>query len=216
MPTDTDPVADRSKNTRSALLAATVEILDEVGEANLRLEEILRRTSASPSSLYHHFGSLRGLVEEAQTERFAALLSRRVEQFADDLRAVPSREEFVRLVDRWLANLFREGVGAVRLARVDVLGSAYSSVEFARRLGQTMHSFYRRFGEVLDEWQGRRFLRPDFDAVVFAAFIDGLIFSRVLMELTGDRALASKWDVAVRESTYVALFGAEATGLLGR
>lgn len=207
---------ERGNATKAALLAATMEILDEVGEANVRLEEILKRSSASPSSLYHHFGNLRGLVESAQAERFAGLALRRTDEFAAQIDSLDSPEKFASAADYWSGEIFSPEYKMSRRARADALGGAFSNAEFASRIGRSLMDAHRRLAEVLDKSPNRRHLRPDFDALTFAALFDALMFSRVLIELEDDPVLGASWNRSVREMIYVLLFGERAQQLLHR
>lgn len=207
---------ERGKATKAALLAVTMEILDEVGEANVRLEEILKRSSASPSSLYHHFGNLRGLVESAQAERFAGLALRRTDEFAAQIDSLDSPEKFAEAADYWSSEIFGHQYKMSRRARADALGGAFSNAEFATRIGKSLMSAHRRLADLLDASPNRRHLRPDFDALTFAALFDALMFSRVLIELEDDPVVGESWNRSVRELIYVLLFGDRARDLLRR
>lgn len=207
---------ERGKATKAALLAVTMEILDEVGEANIRLEEILKRSSASPSSLYHHFGNLRGLVETAQAERFAGLALRRTDEFAAQIDGLDSPEKFAAAADYWVGEIFSPEYKTSRRARADALGSSFSNAEFASRIGTSLMSAHRRLADVLESSPNRRHLRPDFDALTFAALFDALMFSRVLIELDDDPVVGESWNRSVRELVYVLLFGDRAKELLDR
>jgi len=209
-----DQAHERGKGTKAALLKVTMQILDEVGEANVRLEEILRRASASPSSLYHHFGNLRGLVEEAQAERFAGIALRRTEEFAAQIDSLDSREKFAGAADYWISEIVAPEYTMIRRARADALGSAFSNAEFAARIGASLSDAHRRLADILEASPNRRFLRPDFDAYTFAAMFDGMLFSRVLIELGDDESLGASWNRAVRELIFVLLFGDDARELL--
>lgn len=211
-----DHAHERGKGAKATLLKVTMEILDEVGEANVRLEEILKRASASPSSLYHHFGNLRGLVEEAQAERFAGIALRRTEEFAAQIDSLDSRQKFADAADFWISEIVAPEYRMVRRARADALGSAFSNSEFAARIGASLADAHRRLAEVLEASPNRRFLRPDFDAYTFAALFDGMLFSRVLIELGDDQFLGASWNRAIRELVFVLLFGDGARDLIDR
>lgn len=53
--------SDRSRSTREAILAATADLLTELG-AGVTLEEIAERAGVSRQALYLHFGSRTGLM----------------------------------------------------------------------------------------------------------------------------------------------------------
>ena len=56
----------RGAETVERALSVVSQILDEGGEASLRLAEVSRRSSVSIGSLYHHFESREGLIRAAR------------------------------------------------------------------------------------------------------------------------------------------------------
>ena len=189
--------------TRDALLRITVEHLNEGGEANIRLESILAEADCSPSSLYHHFGNLRGLVEEAQLVRFSKNLDQRSAHFVNAVAEISSREEMIRFARNELEKYCTAEGAVYRSQRADALGSTYKHDLFAKRMGQAYVESCERVGKALAAAQRKKFISPEVDTEVFALWIYGIMFSRVLLELTGDEDLGQRWNaISVRAALF--------------
>ncbi len=67
---------------RNALLAATEQLLDEVGLEGFTLREVARRAGVSHGAPAHHFDDVRGLLSEFTAESFARLASAMAERRA--------------------------------------------------------------------------------------------------------------------------------------
>lgn len=72
-------------DTRSALVAAALEVLEHQGEAAFSTRAVCAIAGVTAPTLYHHFGSADGLLSAAITEAFAQFLaSKEAEIFSAD------------------------------------------------------------------------------------------------------------------------------------
>jgi AcrR family transcriptional regulator len=191
-------------------------MIDEVGEAGIRLERILELTDASPSSLYHHFGNLRGLIEEAQIHRFITVVTQNFNDFETATQNITSRGEFCVVIEAMFAAFTNTKREAIRFARANALGSAFMREEFGERLAKAQLESIKTGAVLLDRLRVDKILRPDFDSEAFLAWFDGQFFGRILTEITHDSVLLRKWDSVAREAVYVALFGVDGIDLAKR
>ena len=195
------------ESTRDALLRITVAQLNEEGEAGVRLEAILAEADCSPSSLYHHFGNLRGLVEEAQIIRFAQIQRMRTEEFRNAIESVETHEELVRFLDTAIEIFLRPDGAPSRSRRANALGSTYARPDFAKRLGEVYMETCESLGAALRVPQSRGLILDTVDTNAFAVWVQGLFFSRVLLELSGDETIGAQWNDLTRRSAYFLIFG---------
>jgi len=63
------PVQARALPTVVAAIEATVQLIEERGEAEVRLQDVVARSGVSNGSLMHHFGSRDGLIAAAHSTR---------------------------------------------------------------------------------------------------------------------------------------------------
>ena len=128
-------VRSRGAATMERALIVVAEILDEGGEASLRLADVSRRSGVSIGSLYHHFESREGLIRAARERQFLQSLPTDADDVADLLATATSPERVRRAARSVMirehpdARARREpaaprradrgGRGATRAARVD-------------------------------------------------------------------------------------------------
>jgi AcrR family transcriptional regulator len=62
-------------DTRTALIAAALEVLEHEGEAGFSTRAVCAMAGVTAPTLYHHFGSADGLLSAAITEAFAQFLA---------------------------------------------------------------------------------------------------------------------------------------------
>ena len=77
-------------DTRAALLAAALKLLEEEGEAHFSTRSVCAIANVTAPTLYHHYGSANGLLSAAIAEAFAQFLEskRAAVQSADPVMAL--------------------------------------------------------------------------------------------------------------------------------
>ncbi|MBU6240281.1 MAG: TetR/AcrR family transcriptional regulator [Acidobacteria bacterium] len=196
----------RDSSTYDALLNATVEQLNEGGESEIRLENILAAADCSPSSLYHHFGNLRGLLDEAQIVRFSKVLRQRTEALNAAIQNVRTRDELVSFCSDWIDQLLVGDGPIARSRRVDALGSTYMRLDFAKRMGEAQAESCEQLASAIRVPQLRGLIDESLDLYSVAHWIQGLFFSRVLVELGHDDKLGRAWNELTKRAILATLF----------
>ena len=72
-----------ARDTAGAIVAAAKAIIDERGEAALRVTELAERCSVAPSVLYHHFRDRDGIIAAVREAEFVARIEADVATIAD-------------------------------------------------------------------------------------------------------------------------------------
>lgn len=193
----TAAVQSPGQSTRETLLDVTVGLIDARGEWGVKLEDVLEQSGASASSVYHHFGNLRGLVEEAQVRRFMEARYFDVVHFRDGVASVSTRAELRALLDSYLRGLIAESRRSGRARRLSALASSQHNPEMRARLSGVERESLDDIVAGLGDLQERGLIGPDVDTVAVAAVASGMLFSRSLTELIGDATLQDRWDETV-------------------
>lgn len=183
--------------TRERLIAVTVDLIDAHGEWGVKLEDVLEHANASASSVYHHFGNLRGLVEESQVRRFTEARFFDIVQFREGVAGVSTRAELRTLVGSYLRGLLDESRRSSRARRLSALASSQHNPDMRARLSSVESESLDDIIAGLDDVQARGLIHPSVDTAAVAAVASGMLFSRVLTELIGNDALQARWDEAV-------------------
>jgi len=188
-------------NGRDLLLQIMIDALNEVGEADVRLDTILERAQISPSSLYHHFGNLRGLIEAAHAERYIREVYGRIDELKTQLEQMETQQDFEAIIDATLDHLFADERKMARFRRLNAIGSSYGHPEFARRLAESELAANQGIAEVLKIAQYRGFIPKSVDLLAFAAWVNATFSGSVPIDLLDEPELRHNWTEMVRSST---------------
>ena len=203
------PVVD----TRTRLLEAAIDIIDSKGEVGLRVRDIAAAAGVTEPSIYHFFGSREGLIIEAQAHRYIFGQVTPLQTFAQAVYACRTKKQFVEVVKQTLANIYENPASTiVRSARVNVLGSAQTRPELARRLADAQKIANDTLAEPLAFARDKGWVRKGVDLHVLASWIIGQINGRVLVELEGDPEELRKWN-EVSTDAVLAMLGHPPTSL---
>lgn len=177
------PAADRSRDTRRALIDAAIADMEATGEASIRITKILSETGISNGSLYHHFGSREGLVQAAIAERFLGAVTAGLATFAARIMEVRTAEQLLELFRSELVRYGTPEVRDQRLRRLTALAAALPRAELRQRIIADQARYFDAAGDALSRLQDRGLIRADIDIRAFSAWFLGLTLSRVLSEL---------------------------------
>lgn len=175
-----------TNKTAVALLEASIEMLASRGEAGFRVEDVLDACSASPSSLYHHFGSRDGLIEAATFEAYRRMTE---EDFVVVRAAFGDAADPQDLLSRLrvVARMFEGGDRSIlRLERLRLLGASVTRPALREKLGADVNRTTDELAEIFGDAQARGLLRPDIDPRAVALFAQSFTFGFVLDDVAGD------------------------------
>ena len=192
---------------REILLRCVVKMIDEHGEASVRIGEIAKETHASPSSIYHYFGSREGIIAEAQVERYARSLNSYADLYEAKLAGVSSREGLKELVLSMNDQSYSPAWAPHRLARVNAVGSALGRPELQRKIAIIQEEAVVRWRELFRGSQERGWIRQDLDLKAFCAWALGNSFGRVLVELGDTSVDREEWNRISELAVLATLFG---------
>ena len=194
-------------STKERILEAAIAVIDEKGEAGIRIDDLLREVGVAAPTLYHHFGNREGLVLAAQAERFLRTL--RVEvplvieafnkcETIDDLRAALRFTVSLR-GDR--SNVQR------RLRRLNALGSAYARPELAHLMIRAHDAMVKDVADSLRQFQTRGLIRNDIDLDMVVAWYNGSVLGSLLVEIDETVLDPDKWSEVMLDAVEHLLFG---------
>lgn len=190
-------VAERSsgerEKTKDALLRVAIAAIEEVGEAHVRLEDILRDADASVSSLYHHYGNMRGLLDEAQLARFDSETGNNIKVFYDAVVRVPNKDEFTALVRNTVEQAFSRSRAHNRSSAVNAFGSIFKTPSVNERVVALEKAHVEMLAHAISHAQSKGFVRADLDVEGFSVWVMGLTFSRVIPDIMNDEAMVDSW-----------------------
>ena len=196
-----------SESTKDALLRVAIETINEGGESAIRLDSILAEVGVSPSSLYHHYGNLNGLIEAAHVERFQKAVYSNAVELKRRIEETESRQSFVALIDSMMDMFFSSVRAIPRQHRVNALGNAFGRPELLAAIAEAQKISLVIATEAVSIAQAKGFVNKDLDVAAFIAWFDGMAWGRVLIEITPDEDLGAKWNEIAKRAVHSVLFG---------
>ena len=187
-------------NTRERLLKATAATIDKGGEGAVRIRDLTKSCNITAPSIYHFFGSREGLIDAAQAFRFSRGQRELSDAFATAIHTCKSKTQFVELAHRFLETMFAPDRRSIRNSRLNVLGNAINRPALSKELALAQDVSNKIVGESLGFAQTKGWVRDDFNTEMFAAWLNGVVNSRRLIEMNGTNPLGDEWDVIAKRS----------------
>jgi AcrR family transcriptional regulator len=195
--------------TKARILAETVRIIDEHGEAAVRIHDIQAACEVTAPSIYHFFGNREGLVIEAQAERLLRALNEYDPVVDMQLTAVASKEELRTVLRSFLDMFWHPERTAVRARRLSALGSAIGRPELTDLFARVIGDYVAVMCQRLVPFQNKGWIRADLDLSVFNYWLMGLILGRVYIEFGGNTGPFPEWNAMTQQAVEFTLFGPE-------
>ena len=187
-------------NTRERLLKAAAATIDKGGEGAVRIRDLTKSCNITAPSIYHFFGSREGLIDAAQAYRFSRGQRELSDAFSTAIHTCKSKTQFVELAHRFLETMFAPDRRSIRNSRLNVLGNAINRPALSKELALAQDVSNKIVGESLGFAQTKGWVRDDFNTEMFAAWLNGVVNSRRLIEMNGTHPLGDEWDVIAKRS----------------
>jgi len=194
-------------NTRERLIAGAITLLEEGGEAAVRVETVSVLAGVARPSLYHFFGDRDGLVIAAQATRYRDSLLVNMESQTEATRNCKSREEFIQLVREYMKSLSSPEGEHRRRVRTEVLGSSVARPTLRAQITEANQMLSRQLGALLQIAKDRGWLTLSFDLDVAATWWFGMMNGRFLVEGDVPTIFRREWDDIALRSIECLLFG---------
>ena len=192
-------------DTRERLLKATAAVIDKGGESAVRIRDITKACTITAPSIYHFFGSREGLIDAAQAYRFSRGQRELGLAFSTALYKCRSKKDLTELAHRFLDLMFAPDRRATRNSRLNVLGNAIYRPDLSKELAVAQNLSNKIVADPLRFAQAKGWVREDFNPEMFAAWLNGVVNSRRLIEMNGNHPHGSEWDVIAKRSICLVL-----------
>ena len=192
-------------DTRERLLKATAAVIDKGGESAVRIRDITKACTITAPSIYHFFGSREGLIDAAQAYRFSRGQRELGLAFSTALYKCRSKKDLTELAHRFLDLMFAPDRRATRNSRLNVLGNAIYRPDLSKELAVAQNLSNKIVADPLRFAQAKGWVRDDFNPEMFAAWLNGVVNSRRLIEMGSNHPHGSEWDVIAKRSICLVL-----------
>jgi AcrR family transcriptional regulator len=187
----------RGRSTRELVIDAVVALLEEGGEAAVRVDEVRERSGVSIGSIYHHFDDRSGLIAAGQARRFARYAEAETAALSEIVQRSSSLEEFRDAVRQLTLHTASQVRTTERWARIAVLASTLGREELLREIRAIQTRLTDEFQSHVAQGQVRGFFRSDLDARAVALFIEAYSLGLVLNDVDDRRVDEQDWERVV-------------------
>ena len=192
---------------RQQLLELAIEAIDEGGEPAIRVSQLVEAAGVAIPTLYHHFGSREGLIEEAQAERFIRALRADADAFVAGVNACRSKKDLVRVIRKLFDDRKLPERSEVRWKRVNALGASYARPSLAERIVQAHDDIVTQIALALMPFQREGIIRQNIDLRAVIAWYNGAVIGKNLIEIAPSTIDVNQWDRTFDEAVLTTLFG---------
>jgi AcrR family transcriptional regulator len=192
---------------RQQLLELAIQAIDEGGEPGIRISQLVEAAGVAIPTLYHHFGSREGLIEEAQAERFIRALRMDADVFTAGVATCKTKKDLVRVVRKLFADRKLAERAEVRWRRVNALGATYARPSLAERIVRAHDDIVTEIALALMPFQREGLIRQDIDLRAVIAWYNGSLLGKNLVEIAPSSIDLDQWDRTLDEATLYILFG---------
>jgi len=186
-----------NRSTRDRVLDVVLDLLEEGGEAAVRIDDIKGRSGVPIGSIYHHFDNREGLIAAAQVRRFARYAEAEIAALSEIVRRSRDVEHFRASVRHLTLQSASEVRVAERWARVAVLASTRGRPELEEEIRTIQTRLTDEFQAHVSEGQARGYFRSDLDARALALFIEAYSLGLVLNEVDERAVSEGDWERVV-------------------
>ena len=183
----------RSESTVDIVLKAVIRRLEDSGESQLTIDDILLETGVSKGSLYYHFGDREGLIYAARIAQYSTYLQNDSEELRSGLLTCTTFEQFVENLLGLTILSMQKNDRKIRAMRLNAISSAYGRPDLWYALQEKQHQYTNAITEVFQYGQKMGWVRTDVTAHALGVFVQGHALSRILVDLDHNELEAESW-----------------------
>lgn len=176
----------RPIDSRIRLLQAAIEVIDEQGDAALRVVKVAERAGVATGLINHHFGGRDGLIAAAQAVRYSKFVSGDL-NILSNLRDDATGPEIHAALFGLAQMILDTNLAERRLARASAIGAAHGREELREIVGTATTELMDRLTHLVKVGQQIGFFRTDLSARAVATLISSIGFGLVLADLDAKR-----------------------------
>jgi len=181
---------DNDVDTERRILMAAVALVDEHGEAGLRISDLVESSGRSVGSIYHFFGNREGLVEAVRAYRFDPTWEHDLAQMQMVVDQVETLDQLLDAVEFVQTSYMEAHRHEVLWQRVAAIGSARARPNLRAVLAEKQQSETAAFEEMIETLQSRGIVGESVDVYDAAVFLQAFTFGRILAILDGTERLS--------------------------
>lgn len=190
-------------DSEQRILLAALELVEQHGEANFRISDLVARSGRSVGSIYHFFGSREGVLEAVWVHQMTPWGVVDTESLLSLAESVTTVEEFEQAIVAIIRDIHRPERLEGLWSKVEVVAASRRRPALRRVVENTQLQMTEAFTEVVRRLQEKGLLHADVDAWALAVFAQAYTFGRILGQADGtDNYDLDKWAEVVRRTFF--------------
>ena len=182
-----------AESTKSRILNAAIAMMDEGGEAAVRLGAIAENLGIKEPSIYHHFTNRTELINAAYVEWYWQCLKTDVPVEAM-MVLVETKDDYVRALRKTMEWSYQPERHHARAIRLSVLGAAQRNPDLAIAINDINKKFLATIADAALVAQQKGWVRTDLDPMAMAYWLHGQIIGRTVAEMDPEHVDLAQWD----------------------
>ena len=195
----------RPTDTRTRLLFAACKAIERGGEASVNVHKIAKAAGVTVPSLYHHYGSRDGLVEEAQAYRYEEGMRTMAVRLQSIMNQAKTKAQFRDQIETYLKVILSDENADFRRVRVSVLVSAYNNPRLVKRIVSANRAYVERLASYLTPAFQKGWIPKTVNIESLIFWTTSVLNGRVIIELDSDKTFEAGWNQMYIDSTMRAL-----------
>lgn len=188
-PTLSNPLSPSADDTRARILAAATDLVEERGEAGLRVVEVGQRAGVSTASIYTYFTNRDDLVMAVRLEQYLGEVDADVKFFGDIVSKATSGPDLVERMREVTKLSTSRDRGEIRWRRTEIIGAARRRPPLARRLAERQREVNEELAGHIRFGQERALIDATLDPMALSLFIQAFSLGLVLADIDPESQL---------------------------
>lgn len=177
----------RDRDTAAAIVREAKALIDERGEAALRVTEIAERCGVSPSVLYHHFRDREDIISAVREAEFVARIEADAKVIGSLAVSTDNAAEIMSLIVDDMSDPRNEERRRYRHERMQALVAARLDPELQSRLVAAQEQLSSVIIGAVSDAQTAGLLDPTLDPAAIAFLFEAIPLGTALATVYGDQ-----------------------------
>lgn len=197
---------DPKSSPRDAIIAATMRVIEESGEASVRVTEVAREAGVTQGMVSYYFKDREGLISEANIERFRTTVGEDNTFIVEAARRMQSRDEFFALLQAVTRAIVSEDRAPNRRVRTSVIGSIANRPDVRATVATVLADLVSQTEEIVrvaaEKGLTHTTLHPRAIAEIIMSYTQGLVVADLDPQCPPREELARVIDTFLRAIVY--------------
>ena len=188
-------------DTRAVILTEARAVIDERGEAGLRVAGLAERCGVAVGLLYHYFKDRQALIAAVRAQQFAELVDADIDTVDMNIADATTVEGLLEAsVANFGANIDDEQRRANRWGRLAILAAAEHNEVLRNEISAQQVRSSRALIDVIEKAQAQGLVRTDISAKAIALLVEAVPLGTVLADINPETAPSQEeWLALITE-----------------